>query len=96
MKALAGSFSLFSESFMVCTVRSASPLACGSFWLDVTCVNNYSFENSSNSAETNCGPLSDLKISGIPCLANMDLNARIVSLDFWDASSIDISMKREK
>ena len=27
-------------------------------------------------------------ISGIPCLANMDFNARIVSLDFWDASSI--------
>ena len=77
MRALAGSFSFFSELVMVCTVRSASPLAFGSFWLDVTCVNNYSFEISSNFVETNCGPLSDLKISGIPCLANMDFNACI-------------------
>ena len=59
-------------------------------------VNEYSFENLSNSVETNFGPLSDLKISGIPCLVNMDFNARIVSLDFWDASRFDISMKREK
>ena len=59
-------------------------------------VNEYSFEDSSNSVETNCGPLSDLKISGIPFLVNMDFNARIVSLDFWDGSSIDISMKRGK
>ena len=80
---------------MVCTARSALPLACGNSWLDATCVNEYSFENSSNSVETNFGPLSDLKISGIPCLANMDFNARIVSLDFWDVSSIDISMKQE-
>ena len=79
---------------MVCTARSALPLACGIFGLDVTCLNEYSLENSSNSVETNCGPLSDLKISGIPCLANMDFN--IVSLDFWDTSSIDISMMREK
>ena len=69
---------------MVCTARSASPLTCRSFWLDVTCVNEYSFENSSNSVETNFGPLSDM--------AKMDFNARI---DFWDASSIDISLKRE-
>ena len=80
---------------MVYTARSASPLACGSFWLDVTWVNEYSFENSSNSFEMNFGPFSDLKISGIPCLANMDFNTRIVSLVFWDASSIDISKKRE-
>ena len=59
-------------------------------------VNEYSFENSSNSVETNCGPLSDLKISSILFLVNMDFNAHIVSLDFWDGSSIDISMKREK
>ena len=78
---------------MVYAARSASPLACGSFWLDVTWLNEYSFDNSSISVETNLGPLSDLKISGIPCLANMDFNARIVSLDFWDASSINISMK---
>ena len=58
-------------------------------------MNEYSFENSSNSVKTNSGPFSDLKISGILCLADMDFNARIVSLDFWDASSIDISMKRE-
>ena len=96
MRALAGSFSFFCESFMVCTVRSASPFVCGSFWFDVTCVNNYSFENSSNSVETNCGPLQDLKIQAISCLANMDFNARIVSLDFWDTSSIDFLMKREK
>ena len=64
-------------------------------WLDVTWVNKYSFENSSNSVETNFGPLSDLKISGIPFLANMDFNAHIVSLVFWDASGIDISKKRE-
>ena len=59
-------------------------------------MNEYSFENSSNSVKTKFGTLSDLKISGIPCLVNMDCNARIVSLDFWDNSSIDISMKREK
>ena len=59
-------------------------------------MNEYSFENSSNSVETNFGPLSDLKISDISCLVNMDCNACIVSLDFWDTSSIDISMKREK
>ena len=76
--------------------HSASPLACGIFGLDVTCVNKYSFENSLNFVETNCGPLSDLKILGIPCLANMDFKARIASHDFWDASSIDISMKRDK
>ena len=80
---------------MICTARSASPLACGSFWLDVTCVNEYFYANSSNSVETNFVPLPDLKISGIECLANMDFNAGIVSLDFWDASSIDISIKRE-
>ena len=96
MRALAGSFSLVSAFFMVCTARPASPSACSIFGLDVTCVNEYSLENSSNSVETNCGPLSDLKISGIPCLVNMDCNARIVSLYFWDTSSIDISMKREK
>ena len=96
MKALTGSFSFFSAFFMVCTARFAFPLAWGSFWLDVTSVNEYSFENSSNSVETNFGPLSDLKISGIPCLVNMDYNARIVSLDFWDTSGIDISLKREK
>ena len=78
MRALAGSFCFFSAFFMVCTARSASPLACGSFWLDVTGVNKYSFENSSNPVEMNCGPLSDLKISGILCVANMDFNARIV------------------
>ena len=88
MRALAGSFSFSSAFFMVCTAHSASPLACGIFGLEVTCVNEYSLENSSNSVETNCGPLSDLKISGIPCLANMDFNARIVSLDFWDTSSM--------
>ena len=54
-------------------------------------MNEYSFENSSNSVETNFGPLSDLKISGIPCLVNMDCNVRI-----WNTSSIDISTKREK
>ena len=81
---------------MVCTARFAFPLAWGSFWIDVTSVNEYSFENSSNSVETNFGTLSDLKISGIPCLVNMDCNARIVSLYFWDTSSIDISMRREK
>ena len=93
MRALAGSFSIFSAFFMVYTARSASPLACGSFWLDVTWVIEYSFENWSNFVESNFGPLSDLKISVIPCVANMDFN--IVSLDFWDASAIDISMKRE-
>ena len=45
-------------------------------------VNEYSFEDSSNSVETNCGPLSDLKISDIRFLVNMDFNAPIVSLDF--------------
>ena len=78
---------------MVYTACCASPLAFGSFWLDVTRVIQYSFENWSNFVETNFGPLSDLKISVIPCLANTDFN--IVSLDFWDASGIDISMKRE-
>ena len=80
---------------MVCAARSASPLACDSSWLDVICVNEYSFQNSSISVEMSFGPLSDLKISGIQCLANMDFNARIVLLDFWETSSIDISMKRE-
>ena len=92
MKALPGSFSIFSAFFVVYTACSASLLACGSFWLDVTWVIEYSFENWSNFVETNFGPLSD-KISVIPCLANMDFN--IVSLDFWDASGIDISIKRE-
>ena len=81
---------------MVCTARFALPLAWGSFRFDVTSVNEYSFENSSNSVETNFGPLSDLNISAIPCLGNMDCNARIVSLYFWDTSSIDIWTKREK
>ena len=61
---------------MVWTARSASPLACGSLWLDLTCLNEYSFENSSNSVETSFGPLSDLKISGIPCLANIDISMK--------------------
>ena len=65
MRALAGSFSFFSAYFMVCTARSASPLACGIFGLDFTGVNECSFANSSNSDETIRDPLSDLKISGI-------------------------------
>ena len=69
------SFSFFSAFFTVGTAHSASPLACGIFGLDLTCVNEYSLEISLNSFETNCGPLSDLKISGIPCLVNMDFNA---------------------
>ena len=93
MRALPGSFSFFSAFFMVCTACSASPLAYDSFWLDVTCVNEYSFENSSNSVETNFGALSDLRILVFRVWLIWTLMR--VLLDFWDASSIDISMKRE-
>ena len=87
------SFSFFSAFFMVCQLALLRHWPAASLGLTS---HEHSLENSSNSFEMNCGPLSDLKISGIPCLANMDFNASIVSLDFWDASSIDISMKREK
>ena len=41
-----------------------------------------------NSLELNCGPLSLLTISGIPCLANRDLRVFMMVLDVVDRSCI--------
>ena len=53
---------------MVCMARSTLPLAGSIFMLDVTCVNEYFFENL---VKTNCGSLSDLRMLAIPCLVNI-------------------------
>ena len=61
-KAFAGSFSFFRVDFTVFTARSTSPFVCGNFGLVVLWWNPHSLANWANSAELNCGPLSDLAI----------------------------------
>ena len=50
----------------VLTVLSAIPLDCGKCGLVVTWLNIHCCENSANSADVNCGPLSVITMSGIP------------------------------
>ena len=61
-KAFAGSFSFFRVDFTVFTARSTSPFVCGNFGLVVLWWNPHSLANWANSAELNCGLLSDLAI----------------------------------
>ena len=51
----------------------------------MTCLNSQSLANLENSAESYWGPLSERTISGIPCRANTDLRARIVSMELSEA-----------
>ena len=50
----------------VFTALSAIPLDCGKCGLVVTWLNIHCCENSANSADVNCGPLSVITMSGIP------------------------------
>ena len=62
--------SAFSKNFLIVwTVRSASPLDLGYL---VTCENSHLAAKSANAALDNCGPLSDITVSGIPCLETID------------------------
>ena len=47
----------------------------------VHCTNPSSLKNRANSYDAYSGPLSETTVSGIPCLANMDLMCRITSDD---------------
>ena len=69
--ALWGSLVFFSMFFTVWTVCSITPFAWGYFELVVIWVNPYWSANLARSAVMNCGPLSEINLSGIPCLANM-------------------------
>ena len=49
---------------------------------------------SENSREVNCGPLSLLRVSGMPCLANTDLSVLMIVWEVVDLSWI--TSDREK
>ena len=56
---------------IVFTKRSASPLALGQYGVILRCLKPKWLANFSNSSPLNGGQLSDLRISGMPCLENM-------------------------
>ena len=58
---------------------------------DVTCWKDHFFAKLANSADANCGPLSDTSTSGIPCLAKRDDNTRVTLRDVTDVR-LSISM----
>ena len=82
-KARFGSFlsslAFFRMFLMVWTVRSASPLGCGYLGNEVVCLNSYSLAKLANSALLNCGPLSLMTSSGMPCLAKLGFRCLIVA-----------------
>ena len=65
---LPSSFAFFRMSLAIWTVFSTRPLDLGYVGLDVTCLKFHSDANLANSDELYCVPLSDLTISGMPCL----------------------------
>lgn len=84
----------FSICFTVCTPLSAVPFDCAWWGLVVLSKNSHSLAKAWNSRELNCGPLSEITVSGIPCLANCDLRwvitlALLVS-DFSHSTSMNL------
>ena len=53
------------------TARSASPLDCGYYGLDVRCDMLYVEQKVANASPENCGPLSLTMVDGKPCAAKM-------------------------
>lgn len=68
-------FHFFSGDLHVSTAFSYCPLD----WLDVLCSICHSFVKWANSVDKNCGPLSEFRVSGIPCLANRTFDALIIA-----------------
>ena len=81
--------------FAVFTDFSAFPFDCGYLGLEVKCRNPHSVGNSEQWSNESWGPLSDLNLSGTPCLAKMDFNFRITAMDVVFAM-LSISQKLEK
>ena len=76
------SFALRRSRFASFTAASALPLV---FWcpgLPVRCSKPHSFAKLVNFSQANCGPLSLITMSGIPCLANWHFKFLIMVLLF--------------
>ena len=58
-------------------MRSTLPFALGCNGLEVVC--SHCFEKSLYSVLVNCGPLSVMTVSGVPCLAKIDLVCAIIA-----------------
>ena len=64
----------FMDIFTVCTMFSMNPFACAEQNDDVMGLNLYCLLNSLNSALANCGPLSDITVTGIPYSEKIEMS----------------------
>ena len=77
---------LFKPSFTVWTALSAKPFDEGWYGAVVKCLMPFRRMNSSNSFDTNAGPLSDPRVSGKPCVVKVTHNFSMAADDVVDGT----------
>ena len=81
----------FNRFLQILTVFSAFPFDWGWCGLEVLCSNFHASANFANSDELNCVPLSVIRTSGIPCLANCTLQAVMTVVEVIRLSSCTLN-----
>ena len=89
------SFALRKSCFATFTAASTLPFVCWCPGLPVRCSKPHSLAKLANFSQANCGPLSLITMSGIPCLAKWHFNFFMTVLAFV-SGMLSISQKFEK
>ena len=77
-----------SMDFAVRMALSTSPFAWGNLGELVTCVKWYAAANCRKASALYCGPLSDIRTSGMPCVAKTSLSAFMTECEVLSGSSL--------